>query len=97
MLLKVNGTVPMKEGILSDDWAMSWPRASLTTQAKSLFSRINVEKEVRISVCAVSSMRVMSFPQITPNLTGLIFCCSVTLSLPIRLEQSLAVHGFQKA
>ena len=55
----VAGSVPMKDGMLPEFCASAKPRASVSTQAKSLASFDSVENEVRTMAFAASSTTEM--------------------------------------
>ena len=63
----VAGSVPMNDGMLPVFWASARPRASVSTQAKSLASLESVENEVRTMAFAASSTIEMSRVQSTSS------------------------------
>ena len=67
----MRGTVPMNDGMLSVACAIAWPRASVSTHAKSFDSRTMVENDVRTSAAAASSAIEMSRVQIISSVTAL--------------------------
>ena len=91
----VAGSVPMKDGMLPEFWASAKPRASVSTQAKSLASLESVEKDVRTMALAASSTTEMSRVQSTSSVmaskrvrhgrTG-----SVRMTLPVGATRAVA-------
>ena len=66
----VAGSVPMNDGMLPVFWARAWPRASVSTQAKSLASLDSVENEVRTMALAASSTTEMRRVHRTSRVTA---------------------------
>ena len=60
----------MNDGMLPVFWARAWPRASVSTQAKSLASLDSVENDVRTMALAASSTTEMRRVHRTSSVTA---------------------------
>jgi len=66
----VAGRQPMNDGMLPLFWASAYPRASVSTQAKSFASLDSVENDVRTMALAASSTTEMMRVHRTSSVTA---------------------------